>query len=70
MPRDVFVIETQGSGKNQKSYWRNCGVAFDPNRDGSVNFKLDLFPNVHFQIRNKPNGELQPTEKPEQAAEV
>jgi spore coat protein CotH len=36
-----------------KTYFNRAGVAFAPNKDGSVNFKLDLFPNVTFQMREK-----------------
>jgi hypothetical protein len=28
-----------------------AGVAFAPNKDGSVSLKLDMFPAVTFQIR-------------------
>jgi len=47
-PKDVFVIEKNGD----KSFWHKCGVAF-PNKDGSLNLKLDLFPNVQLQVRDK-----------------
>ena len=36
-----------------KTYFNRAGVAFAPNKDGSINFKLDLFPNVTFQMRDK-----------------
>jgi hypothetical protein len=45
--KDVFVIRKAGS----KSFWHRCGTAF-VNRDGSVNVKLDLLPNVDLQIRD------------------
>lgn len=47
-PKDVFVITTNGD----KSYFNRCGVAFE-NKDGSLNVKLDLFPGVQLQIRDK-----------------
>ncbi|MDA2933235.1 hypothetical protein MYX82_02715 [Acidobacteria bacterium AH-259-D05] len=34
----------------ERDYWNRCGVAFR-NKDGSLNMKLDLFPDVRFQIR-------------------
>jgi hypothetical protein len=43
---DVFVIQKSG----EKSLWHRAGVAFQ-NSDGSLNVKLDLFPNVDLQIR-------------------
>jgi hypothetical protein len=46
----VFVIQTDPDDEN-KSYWHRCGVAF-VNKDGSLNVKLDLFPNVSLQIRD------------------
>lgn len=46
---DVFVIQPSETERN-KSFWHRCGVAF-VNRDGSINLKLDLFPNIQMQIR-------------------
>jgi len=46
--KEVFVITKNGD----KTYWNRCGVAF-VNRDDSLNVKLDLFPDVQFQIRDK-----------------
>jgi hypothetical protein len=46
---DVFVIQPNPSDP-KKSFWNRCGVAF-VNRDGSINLKLDLFPNVQMQVR-------------------
>ena len=46
--KEVFVIEKNGD----KSFWHRCGICF-VNRDGSLNLKLDLFPNVQIQIRDK-----------------
>jgi hypothetical protein len=45
--KDVFVISKNGT----KSFWNRCGVAF-VNKDDSLNVKLDLFPDVQFQIRD------------------
>jgi hypothetical protein len=53
--KEVFVIRKEGD----KSYWHRCGVGF-VNKDGSVNLKLDLFPNVALQVRDakeRENGE-------------
>jgi hypothetical protein len=36
-----------------KTYFNRAGVAFAPNKDGSVNFKLDMFPGLTFQMRDK-----------------
>jgi len=46
--KEVFVIEKNGD----KSYWHRCGVAF-VNKDGSLNLKLDLFPGVQLQVRDR-----------------
>jgi len=46
--KDVFVITKNGD----KSFWNKCGVAF-VNKDGSINVKLDLFPDLQLQIRDK-----------------
>ena len=54
--KEVFVIIKSG----EKSYWHTCGVAF-VNNDGSLNVKLDLFPNVDLQIRDaRPNKPKEP----------
>jgi hypothetical protein len=45
--KDVFVIRKVGS----KTYWNRAGLAF-VNRDGSVNVRLDLLPDVDLQIRD------------------
>jgi hypothetical protein len=50
--KDVFVINES----NGKSYFNRCGVAF-VNRDGSVNVRLDLLPNVQLQIRDRKEDE-------------
>jgi len=52
-----LLVPGKGEGKDQKTYFNRAGVAFE-NRDGSVNVKLDLFPQVTFQIR-----ESQPAEQ-------
>jgi len=46
---DILVIE---KGKDEKSYWRNVGIAFE-NRDGSINLKLYMFPDLSLQIRER-----------------
>jgi hypothetical protein len=48
--KEVFVIQPDPDDE-KKSYWHRCGVAF-VNRDGSLNLKLDLFPNVQLQVRD------------------
>ena len=37
----------------EKTYFNRAGVAFAPNKDGSINIKLDLFPGLTFQLRDK-----------------
>jgi hypothetical protein len=49
--KEVFVIQPDPSD-DRKNYWHRCGCAF-LNRDGSLNVKLDLFPNVQLQIRDR-----------------
>jgi hypothetical protein len=56
----IYVINTADSGK---SYWNRAGVAFE-NKDGSFTFKLDVFPQTKFQLR-----EEKPIVKEEAAAE-
>jgi hypothetical protein len=56
----IYVINTGDSGK---SYWNRAGVAFE-NKDGSFTFKLDVFPQTKFQLR-----EEKPVVKEEAAAE-
>ena len=55
-----LLVPGKGTGEDQKTYFNRAGVAFE-NRDGSVNVKLDMFPQITFQVR-----ESQPAE---QAAE-
>ena len=45
-----LLVPGKGEGTEQKTYFNRAGVAFD-NRDGSVNVKLDMFPDLTFQIR-------------------
>jgi hypothetical protein len=51
MAKTVYLLSRVGNGNKQKTYFNRAGVAFDENRDGSVNFKLDLYPGLTFQIR-------------------
>jgi hypothetical protein len=55
----IYVINTADNGK---SYWNRAGVAFE-NKDGSFTFKLDVFPQTKFQLR-----EEKPVVKEEAAA--
>jgi hypothetical protein len=50
---NVYLLTKVGEGRNQRTFWNRAGVAFGHNRDGSLNFKLDLFPSLTFQIRQK-----------------
>jgi len=47
--KTIYLLVKNG----EKTYFNRAGVAFTPNKDGSVNIKLDLFPDVTFQIRDK-----------------
>jgi hypothetical protein len=38
------------SKRDDKTYFNKCGVGFE-NKDGSINFKLDLFGDTQFHIR-------------------
>ncbi len=46
--KDVFVINES----NGKKFWNRCGQAY-VNSDGSVNVRLDMFPNIQLQIRDR-----------------
>jgi hypothetical protein len=47
--KEVFVI-TKGAG--DKSYWNKVGIAYPPNKDGSVNIQLFALPvDGKLQIR-------------------
>jgi len=50
-PKEVFVIHPDPNDE-KKAFWHRCGVAFQ-NRDGSLNLKLDLFPNLQLQVRDR-----------------
>ncbi len=54
--RDVYtIIEGKPDQKGEKnSFWHKVGIAFDPNRDGSINIKLFALPvNGKLQIRDQ-----------------
>jgi hypothetical protein len=63
--KDILLIREYARKDGTKgSEWCKCGVAFDPNKDGSVNITLYMFPGVTFQIRDqrkKENGAAAPT---------
>jgi hypothetical protein len=50
---DVKIIPEVQEGREKETYWKKCGVGF-PNKDGSFNFKLDLFPAVTFNVKERP----------------
>jgi hypothetical protein len=55
-PLTVFLlVPAKGEGREKKTYFNRAGVAFE-NSDGSINVKLDMFPDLTFQIR-EPNEE-------------
>ena len=45
--KTIYLLVKNG----EKTYFNRAGVAFAPNRDGSINVKLDMFPELTFQIR-------------------
>jgi len=50
------------SKREDKTYFNRCGVGF-LNKDGSFNFKLDIFGDTQFHLREaKPDAE-EPTDK-------
>lgn len=53
----IYLLTKVGEGNNQRTFWNRAGVAFGHNKDGSMNFKLDLFPSVTFQIRENKSEE-------------
>ncbi len=53
--KTIYLLAQNGTGKEAKTYWNRAGVVFEPNRDGSQNFRLDMFPAVKFQIREAPD---------------
>lgn len=50
-----LLVPGKGEGTEQKTYFNRPGSTFE-NRDGSVNVKLDMFPELTFQVR-EPNEE-------------
>jgi hypothetical protein len=55
----VSVIQKNGD----KAYFKQCGVGFE-NRDGSINFKLDLLGDVQLHLAKKRENESGPREVP------
>lgn len=52
--KDVMLIRRYiNKAGEKKSTWRQIGSAFGTNKDGSITFKIDLFPDVDFQIRER-----------------
>jgi hypothetical protein len=51
--KTVYLLVKNGT----KTYFNRAGVSFAPIRDGSVNFKLDMFPELTFQIRERSENE-------------
>jgi hypothetical protein len=57
----IFLLQKAGTRQEPKTYWHRQGVGFEPNKDGSVNFRLDMFPGLTFQIRRQ-NGDAKEPE--------
>jgi hypothetical protein len=55
--KDVYIVTEREKDGEKKSYWNRCGVSFGTNNDGSIPFKLDIFPDVKFQIRERKGSE-------------
>jgi hypothetical protein len=52
--KDIFLIRTwTGKDGKENADWIRAGVAFNENKDGSMNFELYTMPNCRFQIREK-----------------
>jgi hypothetical protein len=45
--KTLFLLVKQG----ERTFWNRHGVGF-LNQDGSVNIKIDLFPELTFQLRD------------------
>lgn len=60
----MFVVSII-SERNGKTYFNRCGVGFE-NKDGSINFKLDIHGDTQFHIRKARSDadEAQPEEQP------
>lgn len=54
----VYLLSKIGNGKDQRTFFNRQGVGFAPNKDGSINIKLDLLPHLTFQLRE--NKEKEP----------
>ncbi len=46
--KDVFAIQEV----SDKKYWRQIGVGF-VNGDNSINLKLNMFPELQLQLRDR-----------------
>lgn len=54
----VYLIVERGDRHTGQTRWTQAGSAYEC-RDGSFNLRLDMFPNLTFNVRNpKSNGEL------------
>ncbi len=51
--KDLFMIRNFEVNGKEVSEWCKAGVAFNRNKDGSVNLQLYMFPDVKFQLREK-----------------
>lgn len=47
----VYLLVERGMPPNKQTFWRNAGVAYEC-RDGSFNIKLDIHPNLTFNMRD------------------
>jgi hypothetical protein len=51
--KTIYLLTKVGEGETEKTFWNRAGIAFKPNKDGSINLKLDLFPGLTFQMRER-----------------
>lgn len=57
MPRNVYALTEVG----KNTFWNLCGVAFDENKDGSINIQLNTIPlSGRLQIRDKKSDAEEP----------
>jgi len=55
----IYLVFDEGEGNYKKTRWRMAGRGYECH-DGSINIKLDMFPQLVFNVRSpKSNGERQ-----------
>ena len=59
----MFVVSII-SKRDDKTYFNKCGVGFE-NKDGSINFKMDIFGDTQFHIRKAQTDAQEPQPRKE-----